>query len=61
MVPRGNIVYPMPAGERIEGTGRYLGIEVDDAMAIAKQIDLTGAGIGRRMPSAPATSAKSGQ
>jgi hypothetical protein len=51
----------MPAGERIEGTGRYLGIEVDDAMAIAKQIDLTGAGIGRRMPSAPATSAKSGQ
>jgi hypothetical protein len=30
----------LPAGNRIESTVRYLGIEVDDALAIAEQIDV---------------------
>jgi hypothetical protein len=30
----------LPAGNRIESTVRYLGIEVDDALAIAEQVDV---------------------
>jgi hypothetical protein len=30
----------LPAGNRLESTVRYLGIEVDDALAIAEQIDV---------------------
>jgi hypothetical protein len=30
----------LPAGNRLESTVRYLGIEVDDALAIAEQVDV---------------------
>jgi hypothetical protein len=30
----------LPAGNRIESAVRYLGIEVDDALAIAEQVDV---------------------
>jgi hypothetical protein len=30
----------LPAGNKIESTVRYLGIEVDDALAIAEQVDV---------------------
>jgi hypothetical protein len=31
-----------PAGHRVESTVRYLGIEIDDAMAIAEKIEVRG-------------------
>jgi hypothetical protein len=30
----------LPAGNRLESTVRYLGIEVDDALAISEQVEL---------------------
>jgi hypothetical protein len=30
----------LPAGNRIESTVRYLGIEVDDALVIAERVDV---------------------
>jgi hypothetical protein len=30
----------LPAGNKLESTVRYLGIEVDDALAIAEQVDV---------------------
>jgi hypothetical protein len=34
------IVQLLPGHTRIESTVRYLGIEVDDALAIAEQVDV---------------------
>jgi len=30
----------LPAGNRLESTVRYLGIEVDDALSISEQVEL---------------------
>jgi hypothetical protein len=30
----------LPAGNKLESTVRYLGIEVDDALAISEQVEL---------------------
>jgi hypothetical protein len=40
--PARDMIYSIiwPAGRRVESTVRYLGIEVDDALAIAEPIDI---------------------
>jgi hypothetical protein len=40
MVGRGTQSSLLPAGNMVESTVRYLGIEVDDALTFAEQIDL---------------------
>ena len=42
--------------KKIESTVRYLGIEVDDALAIAEQVDVLATGAERNSSAPPATS-----